>query len=110
MTVKITLKQWEESCPEGPGVTPDCPNGEPCICIDVDGSVTTEMTTGDTQKTTTMQMKSSITMTTVLMKATIMSAGWTSGTTIMTVTTKRVTAMIADCSQESSNSWMCFAG
>ena len=25
-------------CPEGPGVTPDCPNGEPCICIDVDGS------------------------------------------------------------------------
>ena len=25
-------------CPEGPGVTPDCPNGESCVCIDVDGS------------------------------------------------------------------------
>ena len=25
-------------CPEGPGVTPECPNGESCVCIDVDGS------------------------------------------------------------------------
>ena len=25
-------------CPEGPGVTPECPNGESCMCIDVDGS------------------------------------------------------------------------
>ena len=25
-----------ELCPEGYGITPDCPNGEPCICIDVD--------------------------------------------------------------------------
>ncbi|MGB0448295.1 MAG: EF-hand domain-containing protein [Candidatus Poseidoniaceae archaeon] len=25
-------------CPEGPGVTPECPNGEDCVCIDVDGS------------------------------------------------------------------------
>ncbi|MED5486900.1 MAG: hypothetical protein VYB40_04275 [Candidatus Thermoplasmatota archaeon] len=25
-------------CPEGPGVTPECPDGEPCVCIDVDGS------------------------------------------------------------------------
>jgi len=26
------------SCPEGPGVIPMCPNDEPCVCIDVDGS------------------------------------------------------------------------
>lgn len=25
-------------CPEGPDVTPECPNGEDCVCIDVDGS------------------------------------------------------------------------
>jgi len=25
-------------CPEGPDVTPECPNGEECVCIDVDGS------------------------------------------------------------------------
>ena len=25
-------------CPEGPGVTPECPDGEYCVCIDVDGS------------------------------------------------------------------------
>ena len=25
-------------CPEGSGVTPECPNGESCVCIDVDGS------------------------------------------------------------------------
>ena len=25
-------------CPEGPGVTPECPNGEVCVCIDGDGS------------------------------------------------------------------------
>ena len=25
-------------CPEGPGVTPECPNGEDCVCIDVDGT------------------------------------------------------------------------
>ena len=25
-------------CPEGSGTTPECPNGESCVCIDVDGS------------------------------------------------------------------------
>ena len=25
-----------ELCPEGYGITPDCPNGEPCICVDID--------------------------------------------------------------------------
>ncbi len=25
-------------CPEGPDVIPECPNGEECVCIDVDGS------------------------------------------------------------------------
>ena len=25
-------------CPEGPDVVPECPNGEECVCIDVDGS------------------------------------------------------------------------
>ena len=25
-------------CPEGPDVTPECPNGELCVCIDVDGT------------------------------------------------------------------------
>ena len=25
-----------ELCPEGYGITPDCPNGEPCVCIDID--------------------------------------------------------------------------
>ena len=25
-------------CPEGPDVIPECPNGEDCVCIDVDGS------------------------------------------------------------------------
>ena len=24
-------------CPEGPGVTPECPNKKPCLCIDPDG-------------------------------------------------------------------------
>ena len=24
-------------CPEGPGVTPECPNNKPCLCIDPDG-------------------------------------------------------------------------
>ena len=27
-------------CPEGAGEVPTCPDGEPCICIDVDGSCT----------------------------------------------------------------------
>ena len=25
-------------CPEGPDVVPMCPNDEPCVCIDIDGS------------------------------------------------------------------------
>ena len=27
-------------CPEDAGEIPTCPDGEPCICIDVDGSCT----------------------------------------------------------------------
>jgi len=27
-------------CPEGPGEVPTCPDGKPCVCIDVDGSCT----------------------------------------------------------------------
>ena len=27
-------------CPEGAGEVPTCPDGEPCVCIDVDGSCT----------------------------------------------------------------------